>query len=171
MRNIFATFTGCLLVTSALLADDGAAGTTSKAQKTMTINEQLSKRQQAIIPIAAFTASGDLEKLQSSLNEGLDAGLTVNEIKEIPVHLYAYAGFPRSLNALAVFMKVLDERKARSIEDPEGKDASPVPSDLDKDEYGAKVRAKLSGLETDISGAAWQRFSPITDKFLKEHQM
>jgi quercetin dioxygenase-like cupin family protein/alkylhydroperoxidase/carboxymuconolactone decarboxylase family protein YurZ len=153
------------------VTDEQYYGKVRKAteEKTMNINEQLSNRQQAIIPIAAFTASGDLERLQSALIEGLDAGLTINEIKEIPVHLYAYAGFPRSLNALAVFMKVLDERKARGIEDPEGKEPSPVPPDLDKDEYGAKVRAKLSGVKTDISGAAWQRFSPITDTFLKEH--
>jgi 4-carboxymuconolactone decarboxylase len=50
-----------------------------------------------------------------------------------------------------------------------GKDASPVPPDFDKDEYGAKVRAKLAGLEKDISGARWQLFSPTMDTFLKEH--
>ena len=85
------------------------------------------------------------------------------------MHLYAYAGFPRSLNALFAFMEVIDERKARGIEDAMGKEASPVPSDLDKDEYGAKVRAMLTGRETDISGARWQRFSPAIDTFLKEH--
>ena len=48
-------------------------------------NQALSAKQQGIIPIAAFTANGDMEKLKSALNEGLDAGLTVNEIKEILV--------------------------------------------------------------------------------------
>jgi quercetin dioxygenase-like cupin family protein len=136
---------------------------------TMNIDEQLSKRQQAIIPIGAFTASGELEKLQAALIAGLDAGLNINEIKEILVHLYAYTGFPRSLNALAVFREVLDERKAKGINDPEGNEANPVPSNLNKSEYGAKVRAKLSGRETDIYGTAWQQFSPIIDTFLKEH--
>ena len=103
------------------------------------------------------------------MNKGLDGGLTVNEIKEVLVHLYAYTGFPRSLNALSAFMGVLDERKAKGIEDVQGKETSPVPSDLDRDEYGAKVRAKLAGLETDISSARWQLFSPVIDTFLKEH--
>jgi alkylhydroperoxidase/carboxymuconolactone decarboxylase family protein YurZ len=85
------------------------------------------------------------------------------------VHLYAYAGFPRSLNALSTFMKVLDGRKARGIEDVQGKTAGPVPANFNKDEYGAKVRAMLAGRETDISGAAWQKFSPVIDTFLKEH--
>jgi alkylhydroperoxidase/carboxymuconolactone decarboxylase family protein YurZ len=70
---------------------------------------------------------------------------------------------------MAAFMGVLDERKAKGIEDTVGKKANPVPSDLDRDAYGAKVRAKLAGLETDISGAKWQLFSPAMDTFLKEH--
>jgi 4-carboxymuconolactone decarboxylase len=32
--------------------------------------------------------------------------LTVNEIKEILVQMYAYAGFPRSLNGINAFMAV-----------------------------------------------------------------
>jgi 4-carboxymuconolactone decarboxylase len=53
----------------------------SKAQ-TMDAHRALSAKQRSIIPIAAFTANGDMEKLRTALHEGLDAGLTVNEIKE-----------------------------------------------------------------------------------------
>ena len=60
--------------------------------------DALNRRQQAIVPIAAFTAKGDMKNLSAALNKGLDNGLTVNEIKEVLTHLYAYAGFPRSLN-------------------------------------------------------------------------
>ena len=49
-------------------------------------------------------------------------------------------------------MRVVDERIAKGIEDTVGREASPVPSDLDRDAYGAKVRAMLAGRETDISG-------------------
>lgn len=63
-------------------------------------NEGLNVKQKQIIPIAAFTANSDLQKLKTALNEGLDAGLTVNEIKEILVQMYAYAGFPRSLKGI-----------------------------------------------------------------------
>ena len=129
----------------------------------------LTQRQQSIIPIAAFTADGDIDQLQSALIQGLESGLTVNEIKEVMAHLYAYTGFPRSLNALSAFMTVLDERKANGIEDAAGKEASPVPANFNKNEYGAKVRAMLAGRETDISGAPWQKFSPAIDTFLKEH--
>lgn len=60
----------------------------------------LSKKQEKIVTISAFTANGDLEKLKPEIVAGLESGLTVNEIKEILVHLYAYCGFPRSLRGL-----------------------------------------------------------------------
>jgi alkylhydroperoxidase/carboxymuconolactone decarboxylase family protein YurZ len=68
----------------------------------------LNEKQQKIVAISAFTAKGDLNNLNIALNEGLDAGLTVSEIKEILVQMYAYAGFPRSLNALGA-TKASDE--------------------------------------------------------------
>src|SRR5512137_2756701 len=86
-------------------------------------NEGLNARQKSIVPIAAFTASGDQEQLKTAFNEGLDAGLTVNEIKEILIQMYAYAGFPRSLNGIDTFMAVMDERQAKGIQDELGREA------------------------------------------------
>ena len=40
------------------------------------------------------------------------------------MQLYAYAGFPRSLNALAELMKMLDARKQRGIQDAPGRGPS-----------------------------------------------
>src|SRR5213595_482442 len=48
-------------------------------------SEALTVRQQAIVPIAAFAAAGDIVKLNSALNQGLDAGLTVSDAKEVLV--------------------------------------------------------------------------------------
>lgn len=133
-------------------------------------NTNLDARQKAIVTIAAFTTSGDVEELKPALNEGLDAGLTVNEVKEVLVQMYAYAGFPRSLGGIWTFMGVMDERKAKGIQDEEGKEASPVPDDFDRDAYGARVRADLSGLdEVPTTKAPYQEFAPIIDTFLKEH--
>jgi 4-carboxymuconolactone decarboxylase len=132
-------------------------------------NEGLNAKQEHIITIAAFTAKGDLQKLKTALNEGLDAGLTVNEIKEILVQMYAYAGFPRSLNGITTFMGVMEEREAKGIKDEMGKEASLVPADLNKDEYGAKVRARLAGLEVIPPPSEYQLFTPVIDTFLKEH--
>ena len=62
--------------------------------------DTLDIRQQNIVLIASTTAAGDLENLKTALVGGLDSGMTVNEIKEVLVHAYAYCGFPRSLRAL-----------------------------------------------------------------------
>ena len=67
------------------------------AQQNTIAHPSLSAPQQSIVIIAALTATGDLDGLKKELHVGLDAGLSVNEIKEILVQLYAYCGFPRSL--------------------------------------------------------------------------
>lgn len=56
----------------------------SEAQK-MDSNQGLSPKQQGMVTIAAFTANGGIDKLKTALHAGLDAGLTVNEVKEIRV--------------------------------------------------------------------------------------
>jgi len=144
---------------------------TAPISKADTMNDQqsLNAKQQSIVTIAAFTASGEMDKLKAALNKGLDAGLTVNEAKEVVVQMYAYAGFPRSLNALFALMATLEDRRAKGVNDEVGKEASPIPTDLNRDDYGAKVRAKLSGLDEIPPPAAWQTFAPIIDVFLKEH--
>jgi alkylhydroperoxidase/carboxymuconolactone decarboxylase family protein YurZ len=88
--------------------------------QTPPVSETLSVQQQTIVPIAAFAAAGDMSRLRTALEQGLEAGLTVSEIREVLVQLYAYAGFPRSLNALDEFMKVLDARRRQGIQDESG---------------------------------------------------
>jgi 4-carboxymuconolactone decarboxylase len=128
--------------------------------------EGLSARQKGIVPIAAFTASGDMEMLNTALNEGLDAGLTVNEIKEVLVQMYAYAGFPRSLNGIAAFMGVLEERGKKGIKDVPGKEPGPMPANKSSIELGTEIQTRLVG--RPVTGAIYA-FAPAIDQFLKGH--
>lgn len=131
----------------------------------------LSEKQEKIVTISALAAKGELEKLKPELAGGLEAGLTVNEIKEVLVHLYAYSGFPRSLRGLQTFMAVLDERKVAGINDAWGREASPITDTRDKYERGKEILAKLSGV-TPPEGratAGYAGFSPEIETFLKEH--
>jgi len=137
----------------------------SEAQP-MDKNQALSSKQQGIIPIAAFTAKGDLEKLKVSLNEGLDAGLTVNEIKEILVQLYAYTGFPRSLNGIGTFMGVMEERQKNGIKDIPGKEPGPMPASKNSIELGTEIQTRLVG--KPVAGPVYT-FAPAIDQFLKSH--
>ena len=131
--------------------------------------DTLNVRQQDIVAIAAYTGKGDLEHLKSALAKGLDDGMTVNEIKEVLVHAYAYCGFPRSLRALQTFMAVIDERKAKGITDELGREASPITDNRDKYARGAEILSKLNGQPIDAPKAGYAEFAPIIEKFLKEH--
>ena len=140
-----------------------------KAQNKISSNQALSAQQQSIISIAALTAKGDLQALKPALNAGLDSGLTINEIKEVLVHLYAYCGFPRSIRGLQIFMEVVDERKARGIHDAPGAEASPIQEGQSKYERGKKVLGELTKAPQDRPLSGYGAFAPIIDTFLKEH--
>jgi alkylhydroperoxidase/carboxymuconolactone decarboxylase family protein YurZ len=104
-----------LVTTLSQTADAQTRQITQSPASAPSVSETLNARQQAIVPIAAFAAAGDMAKLNAALNQGLDAGMTVSDVGEILVQLYAYAGFPRSLNALGELMKALEARKERGI--------------------------------------------------------
>jgi 4-carboxymuconolactone decarboxylase len=129
----------------------------------------LNAMQQSIVSISALTATGDLEKLKIQLNSGLDAGLTVNEIKEVLVQLYAYCGFPRSLNAISTFMNVLEERKSKGINDKQGKEIELSDETTDKYEQGKKVLEALTKTPQAKPAPGFGEFAPRIDAFLKEH--
>jgi 4-carboxymuconolactone decarboxylase len=139
----------------------------NQGQTTMTSQQALSQKQQAIPPIAVGVAIGDMEQLRAALNQGLDAGLSVSDAKEILVQLYAYTGFPRSLNALGELMKVVDARKQRGVQDVPGRDpATPIPTGKDLLAAGTANQTKLSG--APVRGPLFE-FAPAIDEFLKTH--
>ncbi|MEZ4890086.1 MAG: hypothetical protein R2779_05865 [Crocinitomicaceae bacterium] len=45
-------------------------------------SDTLNAQEQGLVAISALTATGDLEKLNTELHAALDAGLSINEIKE-----------------------------------------------------------------------------------------
>jgi 4-carboxymuconolactone decarboxylase len=138
----------------------------SEAQSMKDENQVLTARQEKIVTIAAFTAKGDLPQLKDALNEGLDAGLTVNEIKEILGQMYAYCGFPRSLNGISTFMGVMEERQAKGLKDELGREPSPLPTDKSRIELGTEIQTRLIGAPAT---GGYINFAPAIDEFLKGH--
>jgi 4-carboxymuconolactone decarboxylase len=128
--------------------------------------QALSRRQQSIAPIAATMAVGDLGALNAALNQGLDAGLSISDAKEILVQLYAYAGFPRTLNALGELMKVVEARKQRGVQDLPGREPGPVPTGRELLALGTANQTKLIG--SPVRGPLFE-FSPQVDEYLKTH--
>ncbi len=129
-------------------------------------NKGLNAKQEKLVTIAAFTANGDLQKLNTALIEGLDAGLTINEIKEVLVQMYAYAGFPRSLNGINTFIGVLEGREQQGIKDELGKEPNPLPANKSSVEIGTEIQTKLIGAPATGKYIA---FTPAIDQFLKGH--
>ena len=130
-------------------------------------SDTLSARQQAIPLIASFMAASDMPRLNAALHQGLDAGLTISEAREVLVQLYAYAGFPKSLNALSELLKVVEARKQRGIEDAPGREPSrPIPT-------GDQLLAVGTANQTRISGEpvknAVTDFAPAINQFLRTH--
>ena len=131
---------------------------------TNTISAQvLTDRQKHLATIAALEAQGDLARLEPAVREALDGGVTINEIKEAFSQLYAYTGFPRSLNALGVLGKVLEGNQGKWnegkpwIRPTEWDDAGKAY------ELGVKNQTQLSGRPFDFA------FCPQDDYYLKAH--
>jgi 4-carboxymuconolactone decarboxylase len=127
----------------------------------------LTARQQAIPLIAACMAASDMPKLNAALNQGLDAGLTLSETKEVLVQLYAYLGFPRSLNALGELLNVVQARKQRGIQDAPGREPShAIPTGDELIAVGTANQTKIAG--APVAGPLFD-FAPIINQYLRAH--
>lgn len=125
--------------------------------------QQLTDRQKALAVCASLEAQGDLTRLQPAIIDALDRGVTVNELKEAFSQLYAYTGFPRSLNALGVLQKVLSSPNAKW---QEGKPWTRPALWNDAREalaFGTEMQTRLSGQPFDYE------FCPQNNYYLKSH--
>ena len=136
------------------------------AQSITDSTSSLNTKQICIVNISAHTATGNIPALRVAVAEGLNSGLTISEVKEIMVQLYAYAGFPRSLNALNTLMSVLEVRKKNGLMDEAGVDPSALPIRKSILQTGTENQTRLIGRK--ISGEVYS-FAPVIERFLKEH--
>ena len=136
---------------------------------------ELTPKETAIVDIGAWTARGEQDKLGAAFRAGFDAGLTLNEAKELVGQLYAYCGFPRALNAAATLMKIegygLTRRRgeAESAENENGGKIRNGGSFVLGDkalEIGTENQTKLCG--GPVKGALFD-FHPQLDEYLKTH--
>ena len=126
--------------------------------------QTLTERQKHLGTLAALEAQGDLVRLKPAVQNALNAGVTINEIKEAFSQLYAYTGFPRSLNALGVLGQVLNENPQNSWK--EGKPFS-RPAEWDDAATALKVGTEV---QTSLSGRPFNyTFCPQGDYYLKSH--
>ena len=113
--------------------------------------------------IACNAARGDQSKLGVAIRNGLRTGLTANQIKEALSQLYAYMGFPRSLNALGTLQKMLKKFDDNGEPYELGPESSSLPADYDALKQGTEVQTRLSGQPFNYE------FCPAEDYYLKAH--
>ena len=123
----------------------------------------LTERQKGLAACACLMAQGDLERLEPAVKMALDNGVTINELKEAFSQLYAYTGFPRSLNALGVLNKVLDNKQPSWQEGKSWKRPEIWDDAAKALKQGTEVQTKLSGRSFDYN------FCPQDDYYLKSH--
>ena len=161
-----------LVLCAALASHFSSAGEpvslSPKRTETMLTKQEhpLTAQQKNMAGIAAQAATGNMSGLNNALQHGLDAGLTVSDCREILVQLYAYAGCPRSLNALSELMNVIKARRAQGIQDAEGRLPGPMPKPDEMLAVGTQNQTALVGkpVEGPLFG-----FAPAADEYLKTH--
>ena len=136
---------------------------------------------------AAWAAKGDLEHLETAIPQALDHGVTINELKDAFAQLYAYAGFPRSLNALGVLEKILNYQM---VNDPYGEADRSTGGRLEMvnekmtkwswgkpfvrpavwDDAAEALRTGTAMQTRDEGGTPWDyTFCPQADYYMKSH--
>ena len=125
--------------------------------------QTMTERQKGLAACACLMAQGDLERLKPAVKMALDNGVTINELKEAFSQLYAYTGFPRSLNALGVLNKVLDNKQPSWQEGKSWKRPEIWDDAAKALKQGTEVQTKLSGRSFDYN------FCPQDDYYLKSH--
>lgn len=129
--------------------------------------EILAQRMLLICGCAALEARGDLPRLKLAICDALDGGVSINELKDAFAGLYAYTGFPRSLNALNTLEGVLSERKSAGIVDNEGKPFR-RPAIWDDAERALRLGTEMQ--TRDEGGTPWNySFCPQADYYMKSH--
>lgn len=126
----------------------------------------MTDREKSIVIVSVFTAKGDMIELEKSVKLALEKGVTVNEIKESMIQLYAYCGFPRSLNALGILFNIVNESKKSGKILKIGRESTPVPKDRNSLIYGTKIQTEIVGAE--VKGGIYE-FAPMIDIYLKSH--
>jgi len=128
-----------------LEADNGALGSfvLDFVMGDLWSRDQLSRRDRNLIVLAILGALHQTNQLANFVRAGINHGLTPEEIREVMIHLSAYAGFPRALDAMAEINRQL--AALGHAPEAEGLPGSDRLSNVQRRARGAEVMGRLSG--------------------------
>ena len=161
-----------------LLASCGGADKNTKTQNELPSQggtnmehrtDGFSAREEAITKIAALSAVGEIGRLTEEMESALAARtLSRNEIGEICLQLYAYAGFPRSLNAQNALSAAVKSLSEKGTAFDEGNEPEPVPSE-NRYDNGREIINYIFGMSAKQGRPTSNGYETASDVFLKEH--
>ena len=127
----------------------------------------------ALADAGAAIARGEQDKLAAAFAAAFDAGLTLDQAKEVVGQLYAYCGFPRALNAAATLMKI--SHRAPEAQSGEGNGGTSSPSEPEPEPFTLGATALETGTANQtrlcggpVTGPLFD-FHPQLDAYLKAH--
>ena len=148
-------------------------------QNMETTTSALPERILYLCTCAAWAAKGDLEHLETAVPQALNHGVTINELKDAFAQLYAYAGFPRSLNALGVLEKILNDQMIheKMVNDQMVNEkmtkwswGKPFVRPAVWDDAAEALRTGTAMQTRDEGGTPWDyTFCPQADYYMKSH--
>lgn len=125
--------------------------------------EKLTAPQLAILPVAIAVAQGNQACVKTAIENALQTGLAVNEIKESITHQFAYIGAPKMLNGINTLKALIEARQQQGIDDETGKTAT----DLGAVDYYQSGTEKLAALSRRPTQSPVFAFAPSADYAIK----
>ena len=69
----------------------------------------LALRDRSLITVATLLAAGHEPQLKTHMKGAISNGVTVDELKEVAIHLANYSGWPSAMNGLRILQEVAKE--------------------------------------------------------------
>ena len=130
--------------------------------------DALDNKSKEIAAVSSLIAQGAIPQLNVHLNGALNCGCSITEVKEIILQMSVYAGFPRCINAMNTLREVLDNRKMKGIDDPEGA-AGQEPGTKERYSKGAEALSHLDSLQVQQMEDNYRDLSPELVRFTLEY--
>ncbi|MBI4668195.1 MAG: carboxymuconolactone decarboxylase family protein [Elusimicrobia bacterium] len=80
--------------------------------------EQLSIRDKSLVTVAALIAMGKEEQTKIHMRGFLRSGGTVNDLRNVLIHLAVYCGFPAAMNGFAALKEVTEKIRSTKSAQP-----------------------------------------------------
>ena len=130
----------------------------------------LDLKSKEIAVVSALIAMGAPQpQLKVHINEALNTGSSINELKEVILQMSVYSGFPSSIYGMNALKEVFKERQELGIKDIVGNTATTDSALTERFKTGERELSHLYSLQVDRQRGAYNVFSPELVKFTFEH--